>query len=143
MGPEHDYKVSEFMNKDLIEVTPGTTVKNCANVMAAERVSSVIVTENNALVGIVTEKDLARKIVAKGLESDKILVKDIMSTGVLTIEPQTSLYDATLKLTSKKIKHLPVVSDNIVVGLITAMDILRVQPALMELMNSPTSKSQA
>ena len=140
MKPDHDYKVVDFMNKDLVEVTPGTTAKNCAVVMAAEKVSSVMVTENNAILGIITEKDLARKIVAKGVDSDKVLVKDIMTTGVLTIEPEAALYDAILKLNSKKIKHLPVVSDGVVVGLITAMDILKVQPALMELMSAPTSK---
>ena len=143
MRPDQDYKVAEFMNKDLVEVTQGTTVKNCAGVMAAERVSSAIVTEDNAIVGIVTEKDLTRKIVAKGMDSNKILVKDIMTTDVLTIEPSASLYDAIVKLGNKKIKHLPVVNDNVVVGLITAMDILRIQPALMELMNSPMSKSPA
>ncbi|MCH8318433.1 MAG: CBS domain-containing protein, partial [Bacteroidetes bacterium] len=63
------------------------------------------------------------------VDPNKILVKDIMTTNVITINPNTSLYDAMLKLNSKKIKHLPVVSDNVVVGIITAMDILRVQPA--------------
>ncbi|MBI2664309.1 CBS domain-containing protein [Candidatus Woesearchaeota archaeon] len=134
MKPEEYYTVSEFMNKDLVEVTPGTTAKQCAEVMAAERVSSAIITENNAIVGIITEKDFARKVVAKGLDSNKILVKDIMTTDVITVEPNTSLYDAMLKLNGKKIKHLPVVSDNVVVGIITAMDILRVQPSYMELL---------
>ena len=134
MKPEQDYTVSEFMNKDLIEVRPDTTVKEAADVMAAERVSSTLVIENKALLGIVTEKDLARKIVAKGLDANKVLVKDIMSTEVITIDPSDSLYDAMLKFNSKKIKHLPVVSNNVVMSLITVMDIMRVQPAYMELL---------
>jgi len=139
MKPEQDYTVSEFMNKDLVEVRPGTTIRQCAEVMAAEHVSSAIITENNSLLGIITEKDLARKIVAKGLDASKILVKDIMTTEVITISPETSLYDAMLELNRKKIKHLPVVSENIVVGVLTAMDILRVQPSLMELLAAPRS----
>jgi len=92
-------------------------------------------------VGIVTEKDLARKIVAKGLDANVVLVKDIMTKDVITVDPTDSLYDTMLLLNSKKIKHLPVVDNNIVLGVITAMDILRVQPSLMEIMASPTSES--
>jgi CBS domain-containing protein len=139
MKPEQDYTVSEFMVKDVVKVSPETVVKNCAEVMAAEHVSSALVTENNALLGIVTEKDLARKIVAKGLDPNKIMVKDIMAADVITIGPETSLYDAMLTINKKKIKHLPVVKDNVVVGIITAMEILRIQPAYMELLASPTN----
>ncbi|MAG15829.1 CBS domain-containing protein [Candidatus Woesearchaeota archaeon] len=142
MKPEQDYTVSEFMNKDLVAVNPRTTAKECAEVMAAEKVSSAVVTENSALAGIVTEKDLARKIVAKGVDANKIMVKDIMTTGVITVEPSTSLYDAMVLLNNKKIKHLPVVSDNAVVGIITAMEILRIQPSYMELLASPTESSE-
>ena len=127
------------MTKDIVEVTPGTTAMSCAQVMAAERVSSAAITENNMIVGIVTEKDLARKIVAKGLDPKKIMVRDIMTTGVITVPPETSLYDAMLKLSANKIKHLPVVKDNLLLGIITAMDILRVQPSLMEIMEAQKS----
>ena len=124
------------MNKDLVEVTPGTTAKRCADVMAAEKVSSAVITENNSLAGIVTEKDLARKIVAKGLDTNKVMVKDIMTRDVISIEPSATLYDAMLILNKRKVKHLPVVSGNVVVGIITAMDILRVQPSYMEILAS-------
>ena len=140
MKPEEKYLVSEFMNKDVVAVGPTTTAKACAEVMAAERVSSAILTENSSIVGIITEKDLARKIVAKGLDANTALVKDIMTSNVVTIESTTSLYDAMVTFSSKKIKHLPVVDGNIVVGVITAMDILRVQPSFMELMASPTNE---
>ncbi len=142
MKPEQDYTVGEFMTKDVVEATPGTTAKQCAEVMAAEKVSSALVTENNALVGIVTEKDLARKVVAKGLDANKILVKDIMATGLVTVEPETALYDAMLIINKKKIKHLPVVKDNVVMGIITAMEILKIQPAYMELLASQNESTR-
>lgn len=141
MKPEQDYTVGEFMTKDVVEVTPGTTAKHCAEVMVAEKVSSAIVTENNSLSGIVTEKDLARKVVAKGLDANRILVKDIMATELVTVEPETTLYDAMLLINKKKIKHLPVVKGNILVGIITAMEILKTQPAYMELLASQTESS--
>ncbi|MCH8067531.1 MAG: CBS domain-containing protein [Nanoarchaeota archaeon] len=140
MKPEQDYKVEEFMNKDIVQVTPDTNVTRCAEVMAAEHVDSVLVTVDKKIAGIVTEKDLARKVVAKSLDAGEITVKDIMTVELVIIEPEKSLYDAMILLNKKKIKHLPVIKDNVVVGIITAMDILRVQPSYMEIMANPTNK---
>ena len=137
MKPESEYKVGEFMNRDLVQVSPETSVKRCAEVMAAERVSSALVTDKKRVLGIVTEKDLARKIVAKGLDAEEILAKDIMTTDVLTVSSNTSLYDAMVLINKRKIKHLPVVDKNVVVGIITAMEILRIQPSYMEILAAP------
>src|SRR3989338_8839373 len=103
MKPEQDYNVKEFMNKDVVQVRPETSVRKAAEIMAAEHVSSALICENKKLLGIITEKDLARKIVAKGLDAEKIKVKDRMSIDLVTVEPETSLYDAMIKLNKKKI----------------------------------------
>ena len=137
MKPEQEYKVKEFMSKDVVSVTPETSVRKAAEVMAAEHVSSAVVCENKRLVGIITEKDLARKIVAKGVDADKALSKDIMTSELVTIEPEKSLYDAMLKLNKKKVTHLPVVKNNVLVGIISSMDILKVQPSYMEILAGP------
>ncbi len=134
MKPESDYIVEEFMIRDIVQVTPDTSVKRCAEVMAAEHVDSAAVTQKKRIVGIVTEKDLARKVVAKGLNAEEITAKEIMTTELVTIEPQKSLYEAMVLINKKKIKHLPVVENNIIVGIITAMDILRIQPSYMEIL---------
>ena len=137
MKPEQEYKVKDFMKKDVIMVTPKTSVRKVAEVMAAEHVSSALICENKKLLGIVTEKDLARKIVAKGLDADKALAKDIMTTDLVTIEPEKSLYDAMIKLNKKKVTHLPVIKNKEVIGILTSMDILRVQPSYMEILAGP------
>ncbi len=137
MNPENDYTIGEFMTRDIVEVTPGTTAMSCVEVMEAEKVSSVLVIEGNRLLGIITEKDLARKVVGKGLDAKEVMAKDIMTKDLLTAAPETSLYDAMLMLGSRKIKHLPVVKDNIPLGMITAMDILRVQPSYMDILKAP------
>ena len=140
MKPEADYKVKDFMNEDVVAVTPDTSARKCAEIMAVERVSSALVIENKKIVGIVTEKDLARKIVAKGLDAEKVLAKDIMAVDIVTISPETSLYDAMVLINEKKIKHLPVVKKGNVVGIITAMEILKIQPSYMEILANPTTK---
>ena len=142
MKPESDYKVKDFMNEDVVAVTPETSARKCAEIMAAERVSSALVIKDRKIVGIVTEKDLARKIVAKGLDADKVLASDIMATNLVTVSPQTSLYDAMVLIDEKKIKHLPVVKKGNVVGIITAMEILRIQPSYMEILANPTNKEE-
>ena len=142
MNPEDRYTVGDFMTRDLVEVTPGTTAINCAQVMQAERVSSAVVIEGGRLAGIITEKDLARKIVAKGLDRQKVMVREIMTAAPFTVDPETTLYDAMLNLSKRKIKHLPVVRGNVPLGIITAMDILKVQPALMEILGKPREPEQ-
>ena len=137
MKPESEYKIKDFMKRELVRVTPDTSVRKVAEVMAKKHVSSAIVCENKKLLGIITEKDLARKIVAKGLDADKALAKDIMTTNLVTVEPETSLYDAMLKLNKKKLTHLPVVKGKEIIGIITSMDILRVQPSYMEILAGP------
>ncbi len=137
MKPEQDYTVEEFMRKDIVQVTPETSVRKVAEVMAAEHVSSVVVCENKKLFGIITEKDLAMKIVAKGVDAEKVTAREIMTADLVTIEPEKSLYDAMLKLNKKKITHLPVVKDKEIVGILTSMDILRVQPSYMEILAGP------
>src|SRR3989338_966640 len=137
MKPEQEYKVKEFMKKDTVRVTPETSVKKAAEVMAAEHVSSALVCENKKLLGIITEKDLARKIVAKGLDAEKIMAKDIMTDDLVTIDPEKSLYDAMLMLNKKKVTHLPVIKNEEVIGILTSMDILRVQPSYMEILAGP------
>lgn len=137
MKPEGEYKIVDFMKKDVLEVTPETTVRKVAKLMETKHVSSAVVCENKKLLGIITEKDLARKIVAKGLNADEALAKDIMTTDLLTIGPEKSLYDAMLKLNKKKVTHLPVVSNGKIVGIITSMDILRTQPSYMEILAGP------
>lgn len=144
MKPENDYTVAEFMTRDLVEVTPGTTAVKCAQVMQAEHVSSAVVLDShNRLVGIITEKDLARKVVAKGLDPNKVMVGEIMTGNPVSVEPETSLYDAMLLLNKRKIKHLPVVKANVPLGMITAMDVLKVQPALMDILASSSRQVQS
>lgn len=140
MKPEIDYNVEEFMKKDIVQVTPETSVEKTAEVMAAEHVDSAVVADDKKIIGIVTEKDLARKVVAKGVNTQKITARDIMTIELVTIEPQKSLYEAMILLNKKKIKHLPVVKDNNIIGIITAMDILRIQPSYMEILANPTNK---
>ena len=126
------FKVADFMSPRLVQVTPDTTVRRCAELLAENRVGSAVVNENNALAGIVTEEDFTKKVVAKGLDPNKVLARDIMTKEVLSIDPDSTVYAAILELNSKRVKHLPVISGKKVMGMISAQDLLRVLPSYID-----------
>lgn len=129
-----DYVVAEFMSRKVVTVPSSATIEECAKVMAGKKVSSAIVKEKEAIAGIVTENDIARRAVAMGLDTKTAAVRRIMTSNVVTIAPEASIYDAIVQLGQARIKHLPVVKKGKLVGIITAMDILRVQPAYIDIL---------
>lgn len=137
MAKEKEYTVGDFMRMKVVTVASGITVSACAKAMAARKVSSAVVTEKGAIVGIVTENDIARRVVARDLDPKTSKVYLIMTKDVVTIAPETPIYDAMVRLGQGKIKHLPVVKGKKLVGIITAMDILRVQPAYIDILSYP------
>ncbi len=122
------------MSGKVVTVPSSATIAECARVMASKKVSSAIVKDKNAIVGIVTENDIARRAVAMGLDTKAAGVRRIMTSRVVTVAPETQIYDALVKLGQMGIKHLPVVKKGKLVGIITAMDILRVQPAYIDIL---------
>lgn len=126
-------KVEELMTKHVITVKKGDTVKKVAKTMAADNIGSVIVVEGNKVTGILTERDLSRKIVAKGLDPTKVKVSEVMSSPVTTITPDTSILAATELLDRKKFKKLPVVKDGKLVGIISDMDLISLMHKIQEI----------
>ncbi len=137
MKDRKEYVVEKFMAKHVLTVSPDVTVTECAKAMARRKVSSAVVTAKGRIVGIVTENDISRKSVAAGLDAKSVKVSRIMSKDVVTIPPETPLYDAMIRLGQKRVKHLPVVRNGRLVGIITAMDMLRVQPAYIDILSYP------
>jgi CBS domain-containing protein len=124
--------VKEAMTKNVIVINPDTTIKDTAKIMSGQRVGSLVVVENEKLVGIITELDIIWKVVASDLDPKTTLVRDVMSKQVVTIKSDQTLEDATQLMVENKIKKLPVVENNKIVGIITATDIISIQPKLIE-----------
>jgi CBS domain-containing protein len=110
------------------------TVKKAAEVMAQEGVSAIIVTVEEKAKGIVTERDILKRIVAEGKNAKKTKVKEIMTSPLVTIEPTTDLEEAARLMFEKKIKNLPVSHENHLIGLINLQDICRLQPEILRLL---------
>ena len=124
--------VKEAMTKKVIVINPDTTIKDAAKIMSQYRVGSIVVLEDEKLVGIITELDIIWKVVAGELDPKTTLVRDVMSKNVVTINADQTLEDATDVMVENKIKKLPVIEGNKIIGIITATDIISIQPKLIE-----------
>ena len=124
--------VKEAMTKKVIVINPNTTIKDAAKIMSQYRVGSIVVLEDEKLVGIITELDIIWKVVASELDTKTTLVRDVMSKKVVTINADQTLEDATDVMVENKIKKLPVIEGNKIIGIITATDIISIQPKLIE-----------
>jgi CBS domain-containing protein len=128
-----DFKVIDAMTTRPIQVTPDISVSECAKIMKENDVGSVLVLKDNKLYGILTEYDIIRKAVAEDKDAKQLKVSDIMSTNVHTIEPHVNLFEAIQMMTELDIKHLPVVNNGEFLGFLTGKDILKIEPALFEI----------
>jgi signal-transduction protein with cAMP-binding, CBS, and nucleotidyltransferase domain len=116
--------VKEIANKKILSIEEAESVKSAAQSMLKNDVSSLMVTSNGKPVGIVTERDVLRRVTVKGIDPVKTSVKGIMSSPLITIKSDASLADATILMHLKKVRHLFVMDGGKVVGIFTDRDLL-------------------
>ena len=127
------YKVCDAMTKKPVTISPDLSLQECAKIMSQEHVGAVIV-HSKELDGIITEQDIVRKAVISNDKPSVRKASEIMETMMHTIEPEKDIYDALVHMKEKNIRHLPVVSDGKMVGLLTLKDILKIEPQLFDLL---------
>jgi CBS domain-containing protein len=115
--------LSDLMSNVILSVEPSTTIQKTAALMSESRFSSILVMIGERLVGIVTDRDIRSRAVAKGLSLDEP-VTSIMTQDPLTLLPSCSIFDATLFMTQRGIHHIPIMEDEKVTGIITASDLM-------------------
>ena len=117
-------KVKDFMTKGVLTVDSRRTVADAAEVMRLKEVSSLVVTEGEKPEGIVTERDFVRRVVARCIPLDTA-ISFVMTTPLITIEPDASLNDAARKMIENRIRRLPVLEGNKLTGMIVVSDFAR------------------
>ncbi|MDD3407269.1 MAG: CBS domain-containing protein [Methanomicrobium sp.] len=130
-----DVPIREVMRYKPVTIGSEATVWKAAEKMCRNEVGSCIVLQNNMPKGIVTEEDLTCKIVALNKKPGEVYVSEIMSTPLITIDSDKTVGDATHMMVRHKVRRLPVVEKNKVVGLVTVRDILSVSNELNEIMS--------
>jgi CBS domain-containing protein len=106
-------------------VTPGTSMFDAITLMAAKNIGAVLVVEGNKIRGIVTERDYARKIILAGRSSRETPVADVMTAPVMYVGPSATTEECMALMTGKRLRHLPVLDDGKLVGLISIGDLVK------------------
>lgn len=109
----------------IFSVEPSTMVYRAIELMCEKNIGGLLICENGKLLGIFTERDYARKLILKGRSSKDTPIKDLMTSNLITVTPDTSIDDCMRVMTGRKIRHLPVLDNNVLVGIISIGDVVR------------------
>ena len=114
-----------FLAHDVLSISPTASVLDAIKLMGEKGIGALIVLDGDALAGIVTERDYARKVILKGRGSHETPVKDIMSADVLTTSADQTVDSCMNMMTDRRIRHLPVVDGDKVTGMVSIGDLVK------------------
>jgi CBS domain-containing protein len=127
-------RIVDVMVREVVTIDENVSVKEAVDIMNQFEIGSIIATRKGKAVGIITERDLLKRIVAECKNAKKTMVKDIMSSPLIVIAPNMDLEEAARLMFEKKIKKLLVIDQNRLVGLVSLTDIARFQPEVIKIL---------
>jgi CBS domain-containing protein len=131
--------VRDIMSRPVVTVRESDTAADAAKLMAKNDIGCVLVAgKKGETVGIVTERDIVKRIAAKNLLPSKVTVTDSMSKPVITIQSKASVTEAAKLMNQRKVRRLAVIEDGKLTGVLTMKDILEVTPSLIDLASEKT-----
>ena len=123
-------RISEILRgkgADVLKIDASATVFDAIKKIVDKNVGSILVTEGEEVVGIMTERDYLRKIIVLGRTSHETLVNEIMTSPLVYVTPETTIEESMAIMTDRRIRHLPVVENEDVVGIISIGDLVKFQ----------------
>ncbi|KPL87465.1 CBS domain-containing protein [Levilinea saccharolytica] len=117
--------ILQVKGDDLWTITPDTTVYDALRLMADKDVGALLVMDSGRLVGILSERDYARKVILFNKASRETLVREIMTTQLYTIHPDQTVQESMELMTAQRVRHLPVVDGEQVLGVISIGDVVK------------------
>lgn len=115
----------ESKGKDIWSIAPNATVFEALRIMAQKNVGVLLVIDKEKLVGIFSERDYARKVILEGKSSKETAVGDLMTKDVYYIDPKNTLHESLAVMTSRRIRHMPVLDQERLVGIVTLGDVVK------------------
>ncbi|MEW6592393.1 MAG: CBS domain-containing protein [Candidatus Hadarchaeota archaeon] len=119
------FTVEEFMTRRVVSIDDGESIFGAARVLSENRLGSVIVTHGGRPVGILTDRDILTRAVAQKLKLEKESVAKIMSKPLVTVKPESSMFDVMKLMEKHSIRRIPVVKDGEILGIVTQSDVER------------------
>lgn len=116
-------KVKDIMTKNVAYVNPNSTLVETAQLMQKHNVGSIPVCDQSGVIGIVTDRDIVVRNIAHGNDPKQTPVKDVMTSQVTTVTPDADMADVSKMMASNKVRRLPVVDNNMLVGIVALGDV--------------------
>ncbi|MGB7193219.1 MAG: CBS domain-containing protein [Collimonas pratensis] len=112
-------------NQAVYTISPGAKVFDAIKMMSEHSIGALLVTEGEIIVGIVTERDYARKMILKGRSSTDTSVRDIMTSSVMYVRPEDSNEQCMALMTENRLRHLPILDNGKLIGIISIGDLVK------------------
>ena len=121
-------QVSEILGdkgRDVLKIDAGASALEAVRQMVGANIGSLLVTDGDDVTGIVTERDFLRRVAEEGPADEDVTVRDIMSSPLIVVSPETEIDECMAVMTDRRIRHLPVVEDGDVVGVVSIGDVVK------------------
>jgi CBS domain-containing protein len=132
--PSHSMFVKDIMAVNVVTMPLDASVFEVAKSMSDMDISSVIITDEERPIGIITEADIVRRVIVQDRDSKTTLASEIMSSPIIYVEPGTGLTDAMRVMAKSNIRRVAVLKNNSLAGIITSRDLLRWSPELIDIL---------
>jgi CBS domain-containing protein len=119
--------ILDLKGRDVVTIVPDDSVLAAAHLMNQRGIGGLVVVEDEQIVGVITERDVMRRVVAQRRDPATTTIRDVMTAPVVTCRSEAKLEECGAVMTAKRIRHLPVADDNGLAGIITSGDILAFQ----------------
>ncbi len=118
-------EILQTKGHDVLSITPDATVYEALKIMADKNVGALVVLNGETVAGLLSERDYARKVILHGKSSREMQVREIMTSKVYYMRPEQSLQDCMEQMTDKRVRHLPVLEGDRLVGIISIGDVVK------------------
>jgi len=132
--PSHSMFVKDIMAVNVVTMSPDASVFEVSKSMSEMDIGSVIITDKERPVGIITESDIVRRVIAEEKDTKTTSASEIMSSPIIHVEPGTGLTEAMRVMAKSNIRRVAVLKNNSLAGIITSRDILRWSPELIDIL---------
>jgi CBS domain-containing protein len=113
------------MNRKVVVISPKESVSKAASVMASRDIGCIVSVETGKPVGILTERDILKKVTARGIDPKSLRVRDVMTRKIISLDSRKTIEEAVDLLEQKKIKRLPIIEKGSLIGIVTLTDLVR------------------